>query len=529
MNNEIKKVISLFMDSGKKKIAIIGKGPSLDEIERESLDDFFIININDSELIQPGDVCLYVHEWVKKYFEKNERLCKLYLTAEPVKNDERFLQIDYIPESPENYRPIQERFFEKEFVLEDALIISAIKLSNIIADSIRERISVFLLGFDFSIKDGFSSKINRNIHFGENDYLENLLDSQQEYLGLLLNHKNELAIDIIHVGNKSFSSLSVLSFKREASNIKNDITKLDLIQKTRNDTIGANNSTAPVSKRVKIVAEITTNHFGDLNLLQRMVASAAEAGADYIKLQKRDVESFYTQDELNKPYNSPFGKTFRDYRNGLELDENGFNLVEKWCKEYGIKWFASVLDWKSYNFIKKFSPEMIKLPSTISEHSDFLKHVANEFAGEVVISTGMTTPEYEQFIISEFAKCKKIYLLQCVSSYPTMNEDANVAVVRHYHDLSVHYPQIIPGYSSHDIGSLCCQLAVAAGGMMIEKHVKYGNTPWAHFDNVAIDMLTDKFKLFVKDIRLAEVCLGDGQKKVLKSEHHKYRLSGRLK
>ncbi|WP_262360445.1 hypothetical protein [Citrobacter freundii complex sp. CFNIH2] len=113
MNNEIKKVISLFMDSGKKKIAIIGKGPSLDEIERESLDDFFIININDSELIKPGDVCLYVHEWVKKYFEKNERLCKLYLTAEPVKNDQRFLQVGYIPENPENYRPIQERFLKK--------------------------------------------------------------------------------------------------------------------------------------------------------------------------------------------------------------------------------------------------------------------------------------------------------------------------------------------------------------------------------------------------------------------------------
>lgn len=528
MNSEIKKIVSLFIDSGKKKIAIIGKGPSLDEIGHELLDNFFIININDSELIQPGHVCLYAHEWVKNYFEENDRLCKLYLTAEPIKNDERFLQIDYIPESPENYRPIQERFFDNAFALEDALIISAIKLSNIIADSIRERISVYLLGFDFSIKDGFSSKINRSVDFGENDYLENLLDSQQEYLGLLLNHKNELAIDIIHVGNKSFSSLSVSSFKREASSISNDTTIINPIFKPKNNIDAVNNS-APSERKVKIVAEITTNHFGDLNLLQRMIAAVAESGADYIKLQKRDVDSFYTKGELEKPYNSPFGKTFRDYRNGLELDENGFNLVEKWCKEYGIKWFASVLDWKSYDFIKRYSPEIIKLPSTISEHADFLKHVASEFAGEVVISTGMTSPEYEKFIINEFSKCKKIYLLQCVSSYPTMNEDANVAVVRHYHDLSLHHPKIVPGYSSHDIGSLCCQLAVAAGGMMIEKHVKYGNTPWAHFDNVAIDMLTDKFKLFVKDIRLAETCLGDGQKRVLKSEHHKYRSSSSTK
>ena len=59
---------------------------------------------------------------------------------------------------------------------------------------------------------------------------------------------------------------------------------------------------------------------------------------------------------------------------------------------------------------------------------------------------------------------------------------------------------------------------------MIEKHVKYGNTPWAHFDNVAVDMLTDNFKLFVNDIRKAEIALGGGKNTVLTSEHHKYLL-----
>lgn len=60
---------------------------------------------------------------------------------------------------------------------------------------------------------------------------------------------------------------------------------------------------------------------------------------------------------------------------------------------------------------------------------------------------------------------------------------------------------------------------------MIEKHVKYGNTPWAHFDNVAIDMLTDNFKSFVSDIRLAEICTGSTTKTVLDSEHHKYKIA----
>jgi len=63
---------------------------------------------------------------------------------------------------------------------------------------------------------------------------------------------------------------------------------------------------------------------------------------------------------------------------------------------------------------------------------------------------------------------------------------------------------------------------VAAGAKMVEKHVKYGNTPWAHFDNVAIDLLTNNFKQFVKDVRQAEVALGEDSKVVLDAEHHKY-------
>ncbi|ASV56079.1 N-acetylneuraminate synthase [Lelliottia jeotgali] len=523
MNNIVQTVSELFKLSGKCNIAIIGKGPSLDEIEKNSLSDYFIININDSERILAGDICIYAHEWVRKYFEENERLCDLYITSEPVLNDSKFITVDHIAENPENYRPIQERFFQAGFAVEDALIISAIKLSNLIADNLRERISVYLLGFDFSIKNGFSSKANRNLGFGENDYLENLLESQQEYLSLLMRHKNELSIDVIHIGDKNFSGLSVAGFNRIISGGNYQVKSKSV--KSENFFVSDSNKDSCNSRKVEIVAEITTNHFGDKKLLQRMIAAAAEAGADYIKLQKRNVETFYTQEELAKPYASPFGNTFRDYRNGLELNDDGFESVSKWCSEYGIKWFASVLDQDSYIYIKKFSPDLIKLPSTISEHEDFLRHVASEHTGSVVISTGMTSPEYEKFIINEFTNCKNIYLLQCVSSYPTMNEDANVAVVRHYHDLSLKYPKIIPGYSSHDIGSLCCQLAVAAGSLMIEKHVKYGNTPWAHFDNVAIDMLTDKFKLFVKDIRLAELCLGDGHKKVLKSEHHKYKKS----
>ncbi|WP_394242606.1 N-acetylneuraminate synthase family protein [Vibrio astriarenae] len=515
MNASLNDVFELFKLSGKRKIAIIGKGPSLDHIDLSCLSEFFVININDSEKAYSGDVGMYHFEWVKEYLAATAGGCTLYLTSKPLEQANHI----FVParhEDPENHKPIQERFFDNDFVLEDATIISALKLSNLIADNVREKLDVYLLGFDFTLSAGFSQRSGGSVDFGEENYVENVLHSQKAYVELLMAHESDLSITVNHVGTHTFSRMNTAQFNER---FDGRMTLSDM-------GLPSHLTSAHRSNRdynVKVIAEITTNHFGDLQLLKKMIKAAAESGADYIKLQKRDVETFYSQEELAKPYSSPFGDTFRDYRNGLELNVFGFQMVERWCQEFGIKWFASVLDLPSYEFMKQFSPDMVKLPSTISEHTDFLRAVAEDFKGDVVLSTGMTDQAYEEFVLDQFNQCRNLYLLQCVSSYPTMNEDANVAVVRHYHDLSKKHPKIIPGYSSHDVGSLCCQLSVAAGGLMVEKHVKYGNTPWAHFDNVAIDMLTDNFKKFVDDIRLAEICLGKETKEVLDSEHHKYR------
>lgn len=515
MKQSLNDVYRLFKLSKKERIAIIGKGASVDLIDLNCLESFFVINVNDSERVYAGDLGIYHLSFVKDYLSKTDCKCSLYISSQPSELPNH-IQTPHYYDHPDSSKSIYDRFFEKEFIIEDATIISALKISNMIANHFREKIDVYLIGFDFSIRSGFAKNAEARVDFGGEEYVEHLFESQKSYLELLLKYESDLSISVNHVGNHAFSQLSPTIFNEKFEHndyIKNRKETVDIKYQHKNNKQAYN---------VKVVAEITTNHFGDLDLLQKMIKASAEAGADYIKLQKRDVETFYSKADLEKPYVSPFGSTFRDYRNGLELDFFGFKMVDKWCKEYGINWFASVLDLPSYLFIKQFNPELIKLPSTISEHKEFLTYVANDYFGEIVLSTGMTDHEYELFVLDKFKKCSKLYLLQCTSSYPTKNSDANVAIVRHYHDLRKEYPNIYPGYSSHDVGSLCCQLAVAAGGLMVEKHVKYGNTPWAHFDNVAIDMLTENFKKFVSDIRLAEICLGNGEKNVLNSEHHKY-------
>jgi sialic acid synthase SpsE len=278
----------------------------------------------------------------------------------------------------------------------------------------------------------------------------------------------------------------------------------------------------PEPAHVEVVAELTTNHFGDLHRLEHMVRAAAAAGADYVKVQRRDVASFYSAEELEAPYSSPFGTTFGDYRRQLELGDAGFDLLDTLCQELGIRWFASALDIASFDYFRDRGHRLIKIPSTVSTHGDLIAHAAAR-AIEVVVSTGMTDQREVRSIVEQFAAAERIHLLQCTSSYPTDELDCNVAVVRSYRDMSLVDPRIVPGYSSHDRGAYASTLAVAAGARMVEKHVKFGSTAWAHFDDVALDLATNEFAGYVREIRRAERVSGSERKRVLPSEHHKYR------
>lgn len=360
-----------------------------------------------------------------------------------------------------------------------------------------------MLGFDFDPSKGYSKNLGED---HSKSYLKNNKETrilpQEHYFQNVRYILSKSEINLFHVGNHVLSNMTPEQF----NNAK--FSNLDFLKSNVNEIL--------------ITAELTTNHFGDLNRLEKMVRLAAQAGADLIKVQKRDVDNFYSKDQLESKFISPFGDTFRDYRNRLELDFDGFEFLDNLCKNLNINWFASILDYKSFEFIRQFNPTLIKLPSTISEHTSYLEKIANNYSGNIVISTGMTDSRYEDYLIDLFKKSPIFYLMHTNSSYPTPLDEININVIRHYYELSKIFPNIVPAYSSHDNGWFGSTLAVVAGAQMIEKHVKIGNNDWAHFDAVALDLETSEFKDFVDNIRRTSIALGKEIKTINSSENHKY-------
>lgn len=489
---------------GTDTIFILGKGPSVDAISPGAFAGSLVIAVNDAERIAPADITLFHADWVQESVVANGLRSRLYVTStdfSPLGRET--LRAPFVPLQNDNNDLLMQRFLSDSFVLEEVLFLSALKVARQVAQARGRKQTVYMVGFDFRPDAGVAEAITQDYEPGNSADRFFRISMQEFFFLNCLYMLKDSEIDVQHVGDRTFSQLTSHELNRRF-HVSND-------RKSTRKPGG-----------VEVTAELTTNHFGDRHRLERMIRAAGAAGADHIKLQKRDVESFYTPEQLASPYVSPFGRTFGDYRHQLELDRDDFDFVDSLCRELGIGWFASVLDRPSLEYMMQFDPKLIKLPSTISEHRDYLDYVARNYRGSVVLSTGMTGPDYEQWLLANFVKCKQLYLLQCNSAYPTPNADCNVAVVRHYNMLAQADPRIVPGYSSHDMGWLASALSVAAGARMVEKHVKLGNTEWAHFDAVAVDLTTADFRDYVNRIREAEEMIGTGIKKINKSEHHKY-------
>ena len=180
---------------------------------------------------------------------------------------------------------------------------------------------------------------------------------------------------------------------------------------------------------VKIIAEIGINHNGDMNIVKKLIDTAVDAGCDAVKFQKRNIEIVYSKDLLDTPRESPWGKTQRDQKNGLELSLENYLEIQLYCKEKKIDWFASAWDIESQNFLRQFNCLYNKVASAMIVSEEYLKEVASE-KRHTFISTGMSNMDQIKTAVEIFKKNNCSFeLMHTVSTYPMPDSDANLLCI----------------------------------------------------------------------------------------------------
>ena len=115
-----------------------------------------------------------------------------------------------------------------------------------------------------------------------------------------------------------------------------------------------------------------------MKICKQLIDLAVKAGCDAVKFQKRDIDTVYSKEFLDSFRESPWGKTQRDQKMGLEFDKNDYQEINDYCNERNIEWFASAWDLKSQLFLRKFNLKYNKIASAMLVNIELLKMVAEE-------------------------------------------------------------------------------------------------------------------------------------------------------
>ena len=260
-----------------------------------------------------------------------------------------------------------------------------------------------------------------------------------------------------------------------------------------------------------VVAEIGINHNGSLDIAKQLMASAKEAGVDAVKLQKRTPELCVPAEQRNVMRETPWGYiSYLDYRYKVEFGEEEYREIDRYSKEIGIDWFASVWDEPSVDFLEAFNPACYKIPSASLTDHDLLRKLC-QTGRPLILSTGMSTMD-EIVGAVDVTGFDNLLITHATSTYPCAPEELNLRMIE---TLQKMFPCPI-GYSGHEVGLVPSVVAVAMGACLVERHITLDRAMWGSDQAASVE--PHGFSRMVNYIRVTEAALGNGVKQVYESE-----------
>lgn len=260
---------------------------------------------------------------------------------------------------------------------------------------------------------------------------------------------------------------------------------------------------------VFIIAEMSANHCGDIDLAKKIIAAAKDAGADAVKIQTYTADTITIDSKRDE---------FR-IRGGLWDGRFLYELYQKastpwewqpklkaYADEIGIPLFSTPFDKTAVDFLEKMDVPMYKIASFEAFDYPLIRYAA-KCGKPMIISVGVSTLEEIQGAIDA---CKEvgnndITILKCTSAYPAKLEDMNLLTIRDMIDRFG--PQGVRiGLSDHSMSVEPVVAAVALGARVVEKHFTLDRALGGEDSGFSLN--ADEFAAMVAAVRRTEKALG---------------------
>ena len=262
---------------------------------------------------------------------------------------------------------------------------------------------------------------------------------------------------------------------------------------------------------VYIIAEIGINHNGDIEIAKQLMDVAVETGCDAVKFQKRTPEICVPEEQKSIPRETPWGSmTYFEYKKRIEFEQKEFEQIDSYAKKIGIDWFASPWDVPSVDFLESFNVPCQKIASACLTDSELLTAI-NKTKTTTILSTGMSSMQEIDKAVSLLSGVP-LAIAQATSTYPAEASELNLRAIQTFAEKY----NVPVGYSGHERGLQVTIAAVALGATFIERHITLDRSMWGTDHSASLE--PEGLKKLVRDIRIIELALGDGKKKVYDSE-----------
>lgn len=256
-----------------------------------------------------------------------------------------------------------------------------------------------------------------------------------------------------------------------------------------------------------IIAELSANHGGKIEIAKETIKAAKEIGANAIKLQTYTADTL-TLDSDNEDFIIK-GGTLWDNKKLYDLYKEAY-LPWEWHKELfdyareiGIDIFSSPFDKTAVDFLEEFNPSAYKIASFEITDYELIRYTASK-GRPIIISTGIATIDEIQDAV-DICRAEgndNIILLKCTSAYPAALEEANLLTIPNLAETF----GVISGFSDHTLGTTAPVVATTLGAKVIEKHFILDKSIGGADADFSLDK--EEFREMIKAVRDTEKLLG---------------------
>jgi N-acetylneuraminate synthase len=260
-----------------------------------------------------------------------------------------------------------------------------------------------------------------------------------------------------------------------------------------------------------IIAELGSNHNGDMELARKLIREAKDAGAHCVKFQSWSKETIFSKKTyednyfIADDYRNRTDHTLESIVEAYAISEQELIDMKKYADEIGIDCASTPFSKKEVDFlVEELNASYIKVASMDLNNYPFLDYIARK-GKPIIISTGLSELyEIDKAIRTiEEAGNNQIVILHCVSIYPPKNEDVNL---NNIDTLRVLYPEYPIGFSDHTLGFAVPLASVAKGACVIEKHFTLDKNMegWDH----KVSATPDEMKVIVEGAKKIHESMG---------------------